>query len=344
LDISRLWGTAILPNIESCFADVIKTTTTTDKPVYPYARRELIRQLSHIENRYNVWKKVIVESFPVTTPQLATDKLKDAWPPPTPPLQLFGSPVVDAAFSDNVDFTKLSSKLTGDLSDLDGDVLDQLSRPASVKGNAILEKVVRGLKRNRRSGNKYNLDKLFKAPKLPAEILDKYAKKGEELVSQELFDVLSGKVSYSMSSNRVKSTDTKNNNKNRTRPKPRRQQSNVSRAKNLEFYNFFEFMRSNGGYDFCQARNLWKNMTEIQRLQWKNRQFRYLTAYDPYDINGIFCDTPKGKGIIIKKQEGFRKFLVAVGDSSKIDSFHLYEFQLANAKPALPVCRDILNK
>lgn len=158
LDIAKLTGIAILPTIESVFAESSET--------HSYPRNELITQLSHREKRYEPWSSRVVRAFPDVPPRLVSETLGDAWPPPTPPLKLFGSPVVDAAFFDNVDFTKLSSKLTGELSDLqEQGVLDQLKKPASAKGNQVLEKIVKELKNTERSSTAFLAnDKAFIEP------------------------------------------------------------------------------------------------------------------------------------------------------------------------------------
>ena len=188
LDIGKLTGIAILPTIESVFDN--------SSEAHSYPRNELISQLSHREKRYEPWSPKVVRAFPDVPPRLVSETLGDAWPPPTPPLQLFGSPVVDAAFFDNVDFTKLSSKLTGELSDLqEQGVLDQLKKPASAKGNLVLEKIVKELKQTERSSTAFLAnDKAFIEPPPAPPLLQKPKTKPKVKVKKPAVKVTKPKI------------------------------------------------------------------------------------------------------------------------------------------------------
>jgi hypothetical protein len=145
LDMGALVGSASLPEIEAAFAPVERADYLES------ARLHLLRQLADPQRRYEAWDASVRASFPDTPPSMVEGAV-EAWPPPLPPRKLFGSPCMDASIADNREFNRLSLSLGGSMEDVHADkVLQELEKPASVKGNAIFFALCTELRNSRRS-------------------------------------------------------------------------------------------------------------------------------------------------------------------------------------------------
>lgn len=274
-----------------------------------------------------------------------SESLGDAWPPPTPPLQLFGSPVVDAAYYDNVDFTKLSSRLTGELSDLRAKgVLDQLKKPASAKGNSILEKVVKELKNTERESKSFLAsDRAFIQPPPPPPLLPRQKEKlmkQEEILKPDdpelilLKEKLSGSGILENKPASAREADSKRLTKEEKQCKKvlmdiinricntakKEERLELSRTRDA-WYNFFaEFHALD--YRFIDIHNLWENMSPEQKSYWKSwRDDEELAEEEPEEehfLRGQKCMTPLGEGLILRRS-GTRRYLIAIAPNKGMD-------------------------
>lgn len=113
------------------------------------------------------------------------------------------------------------------------------------------------------------------------------------------------------------------------------------------FYSFFECYRK-GGFNFSQARAIWKSMASDQRLRWSKGLWRSMSSFELNGLEGLLCNTPNGKGIIVEKSCNFRGYLIAIpsdpASSEFISSYSLQNFNLCDPRPRIPVLADLTKK
>jgi len=135
MEIAHLVGSVVLPNVESAF-EIDKSDSYLNSH-----RSGLLKQMHHREHRYSEWTPEVRTCFPDCPPKLPPASVT-AWPPPVPPMQLCGSPILDASILDNREFERLTRGLAGDLDDVFAKkALQELEKPASVRGNSIFERL-----------------------------------------------------------------------------------------------------------------------------------------------------------------------------------------------------------
>lgn len=318
LEISNLVGTALLPTIESCF--YMKPALDT-KFYVRGPRLALLQQLCHEEERYSVWRPEVVSCFKnAVQPKLASDLVSTTrtffktttWPPATPPPRLFGSPVIDAAFLDNLELTRLSAKLSGEYQDvLSKSVLESLSKPASHRSKLLFSDLVEDIKSYTRS--KVTADYLD-PPKLPASMLhdelrtswvtppklesESFTQAPRMEISAQVWSIVNQKNPIKEMLNGLVSQVEQEHQK-------------VIIQLRKYFTNFFEYCSLKFDYDYFQTKSLWRKMTYKQKLSWGEYGYSYSDWAKSDLFAGVRVSTFVSDAMIVDHTEDTNRYYLA---------------------------------